>query len=243
MEKLTCFHFQELNRELTRVVSGFGELKKFVQDIAEQRGKTTSGVSTSQESATKSKKQTRGKTPEYVNDAESKVLALFPINYYSKAMDWLNQQPIVQDLIYYEVMRIVYRLLPVFKPDSNQVLEAFMDAVMSVRLQSHMGKPTPRHSQQDYGRFSMPMVFLKIAQDRLAGLGRLRAPGSKDVADFMKDRCTGQRRNKVLCGPFTAGSASVQQFAHRILNERLDFAEKHKVSDHHHSIDHDRLIH
>ncbi len=180
--------------------------------------------------STSTKQITRDDTPEYTNEAESRVLALFPINYYSQAMEWLVQQPIVQDLIKYEVMRDVYRLLPVFKPESNTVLERFMDIVLSVRLQTHMGKPTPRSTTHDYGRFTMPMVFLQIAQDKLAGLGKLRAPGAKDVADFMKDRCTGFRRTKVLCGPFMAGSDSVQQLAHRIMNERMDFAKKHKVS-------------
>ncbi len=241
--KKCLLQFQELQRELSRVVSGFGELKQFVQQLAEQKGKSTSGVTTSQAPSTKAKTMTRDDTPEYVNDAESSVLALFPINYYSKAIDWLIRQPIVHDLIYYEVMRIAYRKLPVFKPDSNQILEAFMDAILSVRLQTHMGKPTPRATNHDYGRFTMPMVFLRIAQDKLAGLGRLRAPGVKDVADFLKDRCAGYRRTKVICGPFMAGSESVQQLAHRILNERVDFAQKHKVIDIDIHIDHLVLNH
>ncbi len=173
---------------------------------------------------------TRDDTPEYHNEAESRILALFPINYYSEAMDWIVKQPIVHDLLYYEVIRDTYRLLPVFKPESNVILESFMDIALSTRLQSHMGKPTPRSTVHDYGRFTMPMVFLHIAQDKLAGLGKLRAPGTKDVADFMKDRCAGFRRTKVICGPFMAGSTSVQQLAHRIMNERVDFAKKHKVS-------------
>ncbi len=217
---------------MAKFIDGFGELKSLVQNLASdaaKKGASTSEPSTSK-SSTWTKTFTRGKTPEYTNEAESRVLELLPINYYSEAIDWLVRQPIVQDLIYYEVMRDVYRQLPVFKPESNVVLERFLDIVFSIRLQTHMCKPTPRATAQDYGRFTMPMVFLDLAQEKLAGLGKLRAPGTKDVADFLKDRCAGFRRTKVICSPFMAGSQSVQQLAHRILNERVDFATKHKVT-------------
>ncbi len=200
-------------------------MKEFVQQIADN--KSSKATSTAKKTAT------RGDTPEYCNEAENNILALFPINRYTEPIDWMIRQPIVQDLIYYDVMRDVYEQKPVFKPESNFVLDSYMDKIISQRLQTHMGKATVRASKHDYSRFPMPMVFLEIAQDKLAGLGKLRAPGTKDVADFMKDRCNNGRRFHVIESDYIEGSASVQEMAHRLLSEREEFISKHKVIDHH----------
>ncbi len=214
------FSFQEFRNEIAKLFSGFGELKSFVQAIAENKGKSA---------ATTTTKEVRESTPEYVKDTETRVLNLFPINRYTEAIDWMLQQRIVQRLIYFDTIRTVYRQLPVFKPESNFVIESFMDNTFSVRLQTHCGKATTRVSKRDYGKFPLPMVMLKIAQEDLSNLGKLRVPGGKSVADFIKDRCANLRRTYLIGSDFIEGSDSVQEMAHRMLAERVDFVQKHKV--------------
>ncbi len=218
--------FQEFHNEIEKLFSGFGDLKSYVQAIAENKAK---GKSLSLTSTTRT--ATREDTPEYVKDTETRVLNLFPINKYTEAVDWMLKQPVVQDLIYYETMRTVYRKLPVFKPESNFVIESFMDNTFSVRLQTHCGKATTRVSKADYGRFPLPMIALKIAQENLSNLGKLRVPGGKSVADFIKDRCANLRRTYLIGSDFMEGSDSVQEMAHRMLAERVDFVQNHKVSE------------
>ena len=211
---------QEFQKELGRLFTGFGELKDFVKQLAEK--------STTKPAPTRT--ATRGDTPDYHNDVETQIVKYFPINKYTMAMDWFIKQPIVQDFIHYEVMRKVYRTHPVFKPESDKVLGKYMDWLVSFRLQSHFGKATTRVCPMDYGRFAMPMVMLKIAEERILNLGKLRVPGAKDVAEFLKDRCQGQCRTKVLGSDFLEGSESVQEMAHRILAERVDFIQEHQVT-------------
>ncbi len=202
-------------------MQGFGELKDMVQTLAES--KKTKPKET--------KVAPGGSTPPYHNDTECKIVPYFPVNIYTEPMEWFLQQPIVQEFLYYETLRKVYQTHPVFKPESDTALGKFMDTVISVRLQTHFGKATLRVSKMDYSRFPMPMVLLQICKDWMMNLGKQRLPGSKDIAEFFKDRCNGQRRNKLLASDFLAGSESVEELAHRILAEREDFISKHEVND------------
>ncbi len=114
----------------------------------------------------------RDTTPPMYNDAESQVIELFPINIYTEAVDWLLQQPIVQRLIYYDVMRLAYRTHPVFKPEADQVINRYMDYLISMRLQTHFAKSTSVKRKMDFSRVPMPKVIVEIADTQMIDLGK-----------------------------------------------------------------------
>ncbi len=172
----------------------------------------------------------RDGTPPMYNDAESKVLELFPINIYNEAIDWLLKQPVVQRLIYFDVIRLAYRNHPVFKPECDWVIARYMDYLLSQRLQTHFAKATKVKRKTDYSRVPMPKVIVDIADTHLVDLGKRRVPGSKDTADFMKGRCNTARRIHLLYSEHVLGAKSLQEMAFFIYAERVDFVAKHDVS-------------
>ncbi len=181
----------------------------------------------------------RDSTPPMYNSAETDIMELFPINIYNEPMDWLLKQRIVQRFIYFDVMRLVYRSHPVFKPECDWVTARYMDYLLSQRLQTHFTKATDIKRKTDYSRVPMPKVVLEIAEVHMKDLGKRRAPGVKGLADFMKDRCNSNRRVHLLNSAHVQAAKSIQEFAWLIMAERVDFVEKHDVSlpnDHHISV-------
>ncbi len=209
---------------MAKLLEGFSEVKQAVSTISGASKKASPAQMTSTGAR-------REATPQYYNDAESELDSYFPINQYTEPMDWLLKQPIVHTFFHYEVIRRVYRKHPIFKPESDVVLSSYMDYVASTRLQTHFAKATTRVTKMDYGKFPMPMVFVKIALDQLMDLGKQRIPGTKDVATFIKDRCANTRRSHVLNSEFILESDSQQEMAHRLLAEREDFVSMHAVSN------------
>ncbi len=173
----------------------------------------------------------RDSTPPMYTDEESRARKYFPINNYTRAMDWFLRQPAVQTLIYYEVMRVTYRTYPVFKPDAEFMIAKYMDYLMSTRLQTHLAKANGNRGRanMDFGRAPMPNVVVQIAETRLTDLAKRRVPGFREVADVMKDRCGAARRNKVIECDYVSTSSSVEVMAHRLYNERMTFAEANEV--------------
>ncbi len=172
----------------------------------------------------------RDSTPPMYNDAETQIMALFPINIYNEPMNWLLSQSIVQRFIYFDVMRLIYRSHPVFKPEADWVTARYMDYIMSQRLQTHFAKATKVRRRMDYSRVPMPMVLHDIAETHLKDLGKRRTPGAKTMANFMKDRCNSNRRVHLLNSAHVQAAKSKQEMAWLIMAERVDFVEKHDVS-------------
>ncbi len=215
---------------MARLLQGFNELKEAFNAMKAEKTSQTGKAPAAPAAAAAAPGKSRDTTPAYYNPAEDDLVPYFPINKYTKAMDWVMQQPVVHKFLQYETMREVYKTHPVFKPESDIVLGAYMDYVASVRLQTHFGKATTRVSKADYGRFPMPMAFLKVAQDELKTLGKQRTPYAKSVADFIKDRCNNLRRTHVIGSEFIKGTETLQEMAHRMMAERLDFVQEHAVS-------------
>ncbi len=167
----------------------------------------------------------RGYTP-----AENKLLKLFPINVYSRAMHWLLQQQPVRDFIRYETMTRLFRGLVTFKPDMPDVMTVFLDLLVSVRLQSHLGKAvTGKSPLFHFGRFPLPQPILKIAMEDLEKLSRIRAPGMNDEAEVLKSKCTTAKRIHINGSKYLASASSKEEIAMRLWWERYDFYKKHKV--------------
>ena len=180
--------------------------------------------------AIKSKQRaTREDTPQMYNDTETMLQRFFPINTYTPAMDWLIQQKPVRTFLYYETMRVAYRTHPPFKPDTEYVLGKFMDYLMTKRLQSHFSKATGTKKKQDYARVPLPQIVVDMANNEFLNLGKRKIPGSKDNAEFFKDRCNSARRIHVLNAANVLESSCVEEMAHKLFTERVDFVSKHEV--------------
>ncbi len=174
----------------------------------------------------------RDSTPPMYNEAEADVIALFPINIYTEAIDWLLKQRVVQNLIYFDVMRVVYRNHPVFKPEAEIVTSHYMDYIMSTRLMTHLAKSTTKNRKLDFSRVPCPAVFVDIVDNNMVDLGKRRVPGAKDNSAFMQHRCNSVRRTHLLNSDYVKSSPSMQQMAHSILAERVDFVAKNEVRSH-----------
>ncbi len=197
-------------------------------DAAEAQNKKLEG----QLASLKAKQQsTREGTPHMYNDTETLVQRYFPINTYTPEMDWFIQQKPVRTFLYYETMRVAYRTHPPFKPDAEFVMGKFMDALMSKRLQTHFSKATgTKKKNQDYGRVPLPAVVVDIANVELLNLGKQRIPGSKETAEFLKDRCNSARRIHVINSSTVLESKCIEEMAHKLFTERIDFVNKHEVT-------------
>ncbi len=167
-------------------------------------------------------------TPPNKSEAEFKLANVFPINTLTEPMLWLLERPVVRRFLRYEVIRKVYKATSVIKPDLELVASKFMDYVMSTRLQTHMGK-SGRGRNLDFSRVALPEIFLDIIRNELAELGKIPAPGTKSLEDFIKDRCNSTRRIHLIGSDYISTAPSVQEMAFRILHERLDFFYRHQV--------------
>ncbi len=215
--------FQDFQAEMNKLREGLQSLNSLVKDVILPLKAQL------EEAKAKQKVRTREDTPDMYNDYETQLYYYFPINVYTKAMNWLLKQPIVRKFLEYETIRVVYRNHPPFKPDAEFVFGKFLDYLMTRRQQSHWCKSTGRGRSQDYGRAPMPDIVVDIAEKELVDVGKRRVPGSKNVAEFVKDKCNSARRHQVLGSQYVKDSKSVQEMAYRILGERVDFMKKHEV--------------
>ncbi len=167
--------------------------------------------------------------PSY-NEYETRLKKLFPINVYSRTMNWLLQQKPVQTFLQYEIMRRAYSGYPTTKPDLEHVMSKYFDYMLSNRLQSHLGKAVEGTSPLfHFGRFPLPKVILDIAKKELKGLSKQPAPGMKTEIDYFKDWTTTAKRNFLNNNQWVLDADSLEQMAQRLMWERMDFFTKHKV--------------
>ncbi len=160
---------------------------------------------------------------------ESRVLALFPINKYTKAINWLLKQESVRELIKNQMMYKIYAEPRLFKPDSEFVVKKYLDFLLSSRVQTHMGKATGGGRNLDFSRCPLPMPVLNIADEKLGRLSKNRPPGARDNAEFLKSRCNDARTLKVHNSEWILESSCQEEMAIRIFFERIDFYENHMV--------------
>ncbi len=169
-----------------------------------------------------------GKDPP-VSQIEARVLNLFPINKYTRAIDWMLKQPVVRRLIYIKILSICYSDSVQFKPDNQYVVSTYMDTVATPRLQGHFGKATGGGRNLDFGRCPMPMALLAIANEDLAPLAKKPVPGSMDNAEFLKERNNTVRKKTLMKSNYISQASCQEEMAMRILFERIDFYENHMV--------------
>ena len=167
-------------------------------------------------------------TPPNLSEVEFRLKRLFPINTLTQPMMWLLGRPRVRRFLYYQILRALYTKKPPSKPDYEFVAGKALDYMMSQRLQTHMGKAGGGRNL-DFSRMPMPEVFIDIIANDIAPLGRMPAPGDKSLPDFLKDKCNGVRRTKVIGSNYVLDARSVQHMAFIILHERLDFFHRHRV--------------
>ncbi len=165
------------------------------------------------------------------SNIETKIKIYFPMNKYTKTMEWFLKQDIVREFMKFEVMRKVYEKNPPFKPDAEQVASKYIDYLLSPRMQGHFAKATGSSALVDFGRAKLPRAILNIADEDLKGLAKGRIPGSKDNAEFIKDKCNASRRTHLLKSDYLKEATSIQDVAIRILWDRHDFFEDHLVSE------------
>ncbi len=215
--------FQDFQTEMDKLRKGLTDLNALVKDVILPLKAQL------EEAKAANKQRTRDETPEMYNEYETQLYCYFPINIYTPAMNWLLKRPIVRRFLQYETIRTVYRNHPLFKPDAEFVFGKFLDYLMTRRLQSHWCKSTGSGRSQDYGRAPMAGIVVDIAEKELVDVGKRRVPGSKDVSEFVKDKCNSARRHQVLGAQYVKDSKSVQEMAFRIYSERVDFISKHEV--------------
>ncbi len=164
-----------------------------------------------------------------VNDIESKLIGVFPINVWTKATNWLLKQDIVQRFLEYRVMAKAYSDIPREKPTWTYVMGVYYDIVISHRLMAHTGKSTAKLSSLSFGRFPLPQVIVDIADNVMIKLHTDRVPGDNDNSTFFKNRNNGLRRTYLTNNNYATGAPTMQLMAQRIYWERMDFYNKHKV--------------
>ncbi len=220
-----------MQRELTELRAKVGTFEQFMEDMKKREAQAAKQGLRLRSS--RSTTRDRDGTPDMYTDEETRTKKLFPINTYTREMDWFLRQRAVHTFIYYEVMRVAYRTYPVFKPDAEFVIAKYMDYLLSTRLQSHLAKATGKRgkAKMDYGRAPMPSIVVQIAEQELTDLGKRRVPGYREVPEVMKDRCGAARRNKVIESDHVSSATSVEVMAHRLYNERMDFADANEVKN------------
>ena len=169
--------------------------------------------------------------PPSVSAVEARLYTLFPIPVYTKAIDWLLKKEPVKKYIKYEVIKKIFTDAPPSKPDWESVMSIYLDWVLSVRLQAHLGKANGNAAKLHFGRFPMPDTIITIANENISSLHRERVPGDKDYATYFRTKCNGVRRNHLMGSPYVSSSESVQEMAQKLLWERYDFYIKHKVTE------------
>ncbi len=168
--------------------------------------------------------------PDY-SPVESQMLTLFPINIYTPAIDWLLKREAVKKFLFFQVVRRVYPDVT-SKPDWETVMQSFIDFVCSTRLQIHMGKAKAAgrsSSKLHFGRFPMPQTFIRIADENMVTLHKVRVDGEKDNATYFRDKCGTLRKTHLLAAKYIVESESIQEMAQKLMWERIDFYLEHRV--------------
>ncbi len=169
-----------------------------------------------------------------VKACEAELMSLFPINVYTKAMHWLLSRRVVRRFLYYETLKQVYTGFTTTKPDMENCVGAYLEYTLSTRLQAHLGKALTKGATSSslfhFGRFPLPEPILSIATEEIMKMAKKRAEGSKDEADFMKERCTTIKRTFINNGEWPTKAPSQEVMALRLFWERMSFFQKHKVT-------------
>ncbi len=173
---------------------------------------------------------TSSEEPPNVHESESLLITLFPINEYTPAMDWLLRQDPVQKYLFYEMMRRLYNGNPTSKPFFKTVVADFFDYVISDRLACHLGKSTGTVQGLQFGRFPMPRTLVNIVERNLVSLHRQPIPGEKDCSALFVNKCNGAKRQHLMNSVYLQSATSQQEMAQRLLWERKDFYNHHRVS-------------
>ncbi len=164
---------------------------------------------------------------------ESTLYNIFPINVYTKAVDWLLHKEPVKKYIFYQVMARIYTIAPPSKPDWETVMTEYLDYILSIRMQAHMGKAGGNANKLHFGRFPLPDAVMTIAKENISSLHRDRVPGDKDYATFFRTKCNGIKRNHLLNAAYVVKSESKQEMAQKLLWEKYDFYTQNKVTSLH----------
>ncbi len=226
--------FEGLN-ELAHAIHDFQQGNATVQDLAnvtyrdprERRVKlprysTASGVSASSDEP----------APGY-HFSEAALMRFFPIPVYTEAINWLLKRPIVKKFFYFHICKLVYTCAPSTKADWETVMSTFMDYVVTKRLQCHMGKAKATGSSASklqFGRFPLPQPLLKIADECLVTLHKVKVEGERDNADFFNHHCGSSKKTHLLASKYVTNSNSVQEMAQKLIWERFDFFLDHRVT-------------
>ena len=104
---------------------------------------------------------------------------------------------------------------------------------MICKLQAHCCKPSPTIVKKlEYGKITFPKEIWNIYRNFIADLGNDFLAEDLGPRERTKTRCDNYRKTVITRAAFVTQYDTVEERAHVMMQERLDFVETHRVSQH-----------